>query len=146
MRLLLLLLCGAASTSAAGGDVPQNILMWAELPAKAAAGTYAEMSCFYERLTNVLIASHAPGSMLRYDKVVIRVEDPLVGANSPNTMNNWVFDPYQAGGHNNQTNPFATMLRKLRSSLGSDIHIYLLPSLHVGNYYRWCVMRKSYTR
>ena len=55
----------------------QNVLMWAEWPNIAAMGDYSDLACYYKRLANIIIASHAPNSSLRYDRLVLRVEDPL---------------------------------------------------------------------
>ena len=117
----------------------QNVLMWAEWPNIAAMGDYSDLACYYKRLANVIIASHAPNSSLRYDRLVLRVEDPLTGSFSPTRMNNWIFDPAQAGGSTSsgEANPFALLLTSLRRQLGSAIDIFVLPSLHVGDYYRW---------
>jgi hypothetical protein len=117
----------------------QNLLMWAEWPSIAATGKYLDMACYYKRLANVIIASHAPGSTIRYDRLVLRVEDPLTGSGSATVMNNWIFDPEQANGKSGTgaLNPFAAMLSSLRSTLGSGLSIYVLPSFHVGDYYRW---------
>lgn len=114
--------------------------MWAEIPNLVASSVNpSDLECYYARLTKTMIDGAADGS-LRFDNLIVRVEDPWINDWGSTNENGWLFDPDPSrwnpiGGDGK--NPFFEMLVNVKKALKDKVKIHFLPQLHQGSYFRW---------
>jgi len=112
----------------------EGYTLWIELPSKVAQGSNEDVETFFNLIRKV--ASPGNDDEFTVDQIVLRVLDPWAGEHSSTNMNSWIYNPDASEWRgNNNTNPmFDALVEIVRRS---NIPVYFLPELHVGDYMKF---------
>ena len=104
----------------------ESYTLWIELPSKVAQGDMEDVREFFELLRRVT-------NNTKVDQVVLRVLDPWASEDSSTHINSWIYNPNPLEWVNN-TNPMYDALLEMSSS---NVDVFFLPELHVGDYMKY---------